>query len=90
MVSLHPPLLWASESNYLHDQLAERGVLDPETGERFTVRRVDDAIQLAVETVNGREGTRIVDIFDATWRMLRADVESALGLEAGALDEVTP
>lgn len=88
-VTTDPSLLWSRESEHLHDQLAARGIVDPETGERFTVRRIDDAIQLAVETVNGREGTRIVDIFDRTWLMLRDDVARFLRIEADEI-EVAP
>lgn len=89
-VYTEPSLLWTREAENLHDQLAARGVVDPETGERFTVRRIDDAIQSAVETVNGREGTRIVDIFDRTWWMLSDDVARFLGLEYDEMVEVAP
>lgn len=85
-----PPLLWRREAEVLHDQLAARGVIDPDTGERFTVRRIDDAIQLAVETVNGREGTRIVDIFERTWSMLSDDVARFLGIDYDEMVEVAP
>lgn len=85
-----PTLLWEREAVSLHDQLAARGVVDPDTGERFTVRRIDDAIQLAVETVNGREGTRIVDIFEYTWWMISEDVAAALGIEYDEMDGVEP
>lgn len=90
MIAAEPSLLWEREAVSLHDQLAARGVVDPETGERFTVRRIDDAIQSAVETVNGREGTRIVDIFDRTWWMLSDDVARFLGIEYDELDGVEP
>jgi hypothetical protein len=85
-----PSLLWEREAVSLHDQLAARGVVDPDTGERFTVRRIDDAIQLAVETVNGREGWRIADIFGPTWRALSDDVARALGIVVDELDGVEP
>lgn len=84
------PLLWRREAETLHDQLAARDVLDPDTGERFTVRRIDDAIQSAVETVNGREGVRIVDIFDHTWSMLSDDVARFLRIEYNEMVEVAP
>lgn len=84
------PLLWEREAERLHDQLADRDVVDPDTGERFTVRRIDDAIQSAVETVNGREGTRITDIFDRTWSMLSDDVARALGIDYDEMVEVAP
>ena len=90
MIAAEPSLLWEREAVSLHDQLAARGVVDPETGERFTVRRIDDAIQLAFETVNGREGWRIADIFAPTWRALSDDVARALGIVADELDGVEP
>lgn len=90
MIATDPSLLWEREAVSLHDQLAARGVIDPDTGERFTVRRIDDAIQSAVETVNGREGTRIVDIFDRTWWMLSDDVARFLGIEYDEMVEVAP
>lgn len=83
-----PSLLWEREAVSLHDQLAARGVVDPDTGERFTVRRIDDAIQLAVETVNGREGWRINLVTRNTWRMLSDDVARALGIAIDELDGV--
>ena len=85
-----PSLLWEREAISLHDQLAARGVADPATGERFTVRRIDDALQEAVETVNGREGWRIVDIFEPTWRVLATDVARFLDLAVDDLEGVAP
>jgi len=81
-------LLWTREAELLHDHLAALAVVDPQTGERFTVRRIDDAIQLAVETATRREGWRITDIFGPTWRAIAADVAQALGVDADALDGV--
>jgi ribosomal protein S10 len=83
-------LLWSRESETLHDRLAARGVVDSETGERFTVRRIDEAIQSAVGEFNAREHARVIDIFEPTWRMLSADVARFLGVEADELDGVRP
>ena len=83
-----PSLLWQREAEVLHDHLAALAVVDPDTGERFTVSRIDSAVQLAVETVNGREGWRIADIFGPTWSAIADDVARTLGIAVDELDGV--
>lgn len=83
-----PSLLWPNDAELLHDRLADRGVVDPDTGERFTVRRCDDAIQSAVETFNGRENARISDLFDLTWHLIGDDLADALGIAYDEMVEV--
>lgn len=85
-----PTLLWPHEAISLTECLDAREVLDPETGEGFTVERVDDAIQSAVEATNDREGTRIIDIFEVTWWMLSDDVARFLGISYDEMCEVAP
>lgn len=85
---IDPVLLWPNDADLLHDRLADRGVVDPDTGERFTVRRCDDAIQSAVETFNARENARISDLFDLTWHLIGDDLADALGIAYDEMVEV--
>lgn len=87
---LTPPLAWGADAEALHDSLAARGVVDPATGERFTVRRVDDAIQSAVETLRETEGARILDIFTQTWHLLAPGIAGNLELDFDELVEALP
>lgn len=80
MPEINPPLKWEPDSTRLHDQLAARGAIDPTTGERFTVRRIDDAIGAAVDAVNARHGLSIVDLFVPVWRLISLDLALELGL----------
>ena len=90
MIAADPSFLWPHDAELLHDRLADRGVVDPETGERFTVRRCDDAIQLAVETFNSREGARLDDLNDRVWHALGDDLADALGIAYDEIVEVAP
>lgn len=87
-VYAEPTLLWRHDAERLHDQLAARDVVDPETGERFTVRRCDDAIQSAVEAFNGREGAHLDDLTEFIWHALGDDLAAALGLDYDEMVEV--
>lgn len=80
------PLLWPRDSGFLHDLLVERGVKDPETGDRFTVRRIDDALQSAVETFNLRNGAKLLSLGSAGRPLVLHEVAALLGVDVRELE----
>lgn len=82
-----PRMVYPDEANRLYDQLRNRAVLDPNTGEAFTVMDCDAAIEYAVVCVCEREGVEAdaLSITDKVWWMLLEDV--AVHLEVG-YDEI--
>lgn len=84
-------LMWGDTTEKVYDDLIAQSTTDPETGDEFTLEQIDWAIQSAVETVNGREGSRISDLSNPFyWSMVADDVANALGIDYDQMTEVAP
>ena len=87
-----PDLIRPHEAASMYDRLVDRRVVDPDTGEAFTLKQIDMAIQDALETARATEGWPSVpySISEYTWDAISVDVAAHLGLDYDEVWEVAP
>lgn len=74
-------LTWPQDSPGLYDRMSAAGILNPDTGEAFTVVECDNALQSAVEALASLEGHRCMLLTNQCWRNIVHHLVPAFGLD---------